>query len=194
MKPKSLKKKIRRLEKRLQEGQQRLAKLKQKLHTEESARALKAARKSAARAAKKSAKPGKKKPTGATKPKKKLNLSPERRAQLAAAIGNAKAFLIVRKEFGSFDAYLWQFVGGNPIQNRWRRMANVPARTTESDAMSRDLQRRGFKFVGSTICYALMQAVGMVNDHLITCPRHKEVALGSDCSHRPRGRSIKRRK
>jgi DNA-3-methyladenine glycosylase I len=97
------------------------------------------------------------------------------RLKIAAAIENAKKFLIVRKEFGSFDAYLWQFVGRNPIQNRWRRMADVPARTTESDAMSRDLQRRGFKFVGSTICYALMQAVGMVNDHLITCPRHAEL-------------------
>jgi DNA-3-methyladenine glycosylase I len=116
------------------------------------------------------------------------------RLKIAAAIGNAKAFLIVRKEFGSFDAYLWQFVGGNPIQNRWRRMADVPARTTESDSMSRDLQRRGFKFVGSTICYALMQAVGMVNDHLVTCPRHKEVAVGPDCSRRSRGRSIKQRK
>lgn len=116
------------------------------------------------------------------------------RLKIAAAIGNAKAFLIVRKEFGSFDAYLWQFVGGNPIQNRWRRMADVPARTTESDSMSRDLQRRGFKFVGSTICYALMQAVGMVNDHLVTCPRYKEVAVGSDCSHRSQGRSIKQRK
>lgn len=116
------------------------------------------------------------------------------RLKIAAAIENAKTFLIVRKEFGSFDAYLWQFVGGNPIQNRWRRMADVPARTTESDSMSRDLQQRGFKFVGSTICYALMQAVGMVNDHLITCPRHKEVALSSDCSHRPRGRSIKPQK
>jgi DNA-3-methyladenine glycosylase I len=116
------------------------------------------------------------------------------RLKIAAAIGNAKAFLIVRKEFGSFDAYLWQFVSGNPIQNRWRRMADVPARTIESDSMSRDLQRRGFKFVGSTICYALMQAVGMVNDHLVTCPRHKDVAVDSDCSHRPRGRSIKQRK
>jgi DNA-3-methyladenine glycosylase I len=81
----------------------------------------------------------------------------------------------VRKEFGTFDAYLWSFVGGKPIQNRWRRMADVPARTAESDAMSRDLQRRGFKFVGSTICYALMQATGMVNDYLVTCPRHAEV-------------------
>ena len=98
------------------------------------------------------------------------------RLKIAAAIENAKAFLVVRKEFGSFDAYLWQFVGGKPIQNRWRRMADVPAHTTESDAMSRDLKRRGFKFVGSTICYALMQAVGMVNDHLTTCPRHAELA------------------
>jgi len=81
----------------------------------------------------------------------------------------------VRKEFGTFHAYLWSFVGGKPIQNRWNRMADVPARTTESDAMSRDLQRRGFKFVGSTICYALMQATGMVNDHLVTCPRHAQV-------------------
>ena len=97
------------------------------------------------------------------------------RLKIAAAIGNAKAFLVVRKEFGSFDAYLWSFVGNKPIQNRWRKMADVPARTAESDAMSRDLLRRGFKFVGSTICYALMQAVGMVNDHLVTCPRHAEL-------------------
>jgi DNA-3-methyladenine glycosylase I len=97
--------------------------------------------------------------------------------KIAATINNAKIFIAVREEFGSFDAYLWSFVGGQPIQNRWRRMANVPARTTESDAMSRDLLKRGFKFVGSTICYALMQATGMVNDHLVTCPRHAE--LGS---------------
>src|SRR4030095_8867513 len=97
------------------------------------------------------------------------------RLKIAAAIENAKMFLAVRKEFGTFDAYLWSFVGGKPIQNRWRRMAEVPARTAESDAMSRDLQRRGFKFVGSTICYALMQATGMVNDHLVTCPRHAQV-------------------
>jgi len=98
------------------------------------------------------------------------------RLKIMAAIENAKLFLAVRKEFGTFDAYLWSFVGGKPIQNRWRRMADVPARTTESDAMSRDLQRRGFKFVGSTICYALMQATGMVNDHLVTCPRYTEVS------------------
>jgi DNA-3-methyladenine glycosylase I len=97
------------------------------------------------------------------------------RLKIGAAVENAKMFLAVRKEFETFDAYLWSFVGGKPIQNRWRRMVDVPARTAESDAMSRDLQRRGFKFVGSTICYALMQATGMVNDHLVTCPRHAEL-------------------
>ena len=106
------------------------------------------------------------------------------RLKIVAAIENAKTFLAVRKEFGTFDAYLWSFVGGKPIQNRWRRMADVPARTAESDAMSRDLQRRGFKFVGSTICYALMQATGMVNDHLVTCPRHAQ--LGGARRRRPR--------
>jgi DNA-3-methyladenine glycosylase I len=97
------------------------------------------------------------------------------RLKIAAAIQNAKAFLAVQKEFGSFNAYLWSFVGGRPKQNRWRRMAQVPARTSESDAMSRDLSRRGFKFVGSTICYALMQATGMVNDHLVSCTRRAEL-------------------
>ena len=97
------------------------------------------------------------------------------RLKIAAAIENAKSFLAVKKEFGSFDAYLWSFVGGNPIQNRWRTLADVPARTGESDAMSRDLLRRGFKFIGSTICYAFMQATGMVNDHLVTCARHAEL-------------------
>jgi len=97
------------------------------------------------------------------------------RLKITAAIENAKAFLVVRKEFGTFDAYLWSFVGHKPIRNRWPRMADVPTHTAESDAMSRDLRRRGFKFVGSTICYALMQATGMVNDHLVTCPRHAEV-------------------
>jgi len=97
------------------------------------------------------------------------------RLKIAATIQNAKAFLAVRNEFGSFDAYLWSFVGGKPIQNRWRTMDKVPARTAEADAMSRDLLRRGFKFAGSTICYALMQATGMVNDHLVTCPRHVEL-------------------
>jgi DNA-3-methyladenine glycosylase I len=97
------------------------------------------------------------------------------RLKIAATIQNAKAFLAVRKELGSFDAYLWSFVGGKPKQNRWRRMSDVPARTAESDAMSRDLLRRGFKFAGSTICYALMQATGMVNDHLVSCSRHAEL-------------------
>ena len=97
------------------------------------------------------------------------------RLKIAATIQNAKAFLAVQKEIGSFDAYLWSFVGGKPKQNRWRKTGDVPARAAESDAMSRDLLQRGFKFVGSTICYALMQATGMVNDHLVTCPRWKEV-------------------
>jgi DNA-3-methyladenine glycosylase I len=101
------------------------------------------------------------------------------RLKITATIENAEACLAVRKEFGTFDGYLWSFVGGKPIQNRWQKMADVPTRTAESDAMSRDLLRRGFKFVGSTICYALMQAVGMVNDHLVTCPRHAE--LGGVC-------------
>lgn len=100
------------------------------------------------------------------------------RLKIASSIANANAFLEVCEKTGSFDAYLWSFVGGKPKRNRWRRMADVPARTAESDAMSRDLLRRGFKFVGSTICYALMQATGLVNDHLVTCPRHKELCVG----------------
>ncbi len=91
------------------------------------------------------------------------------RLKVAATIQNAKAFLAVQKEFGSFDSYVWSFVGGKPKQNRWRSLSQVPARTTESDALSRDLLKRGFKFVGSTICYAFMQATGMVNDHLLSC-------------------------
>jgi DNA-3-methyladenine glycosylase I len=98
------------------------------------------------------------------------------RLKIAATIENAKRFLKVKKEFGSFDAYLWSFVGGKPIQNRWRVLTDVPARTAESDAMSRDLLRRGFKFVGSTICYAFMQATGMVNDHLVSCSRYTELS------------------
>jgi DNA-3-methyladenine glycosylase I len=94
------------------------------------------------------------------------------RLKIAAAIQNAKAFLEVQREFGSFDRYLWAFVGGKPRVNRRRSTQDVPTRTVESDAMSRDLLERGFKFVGTTICYAFMQASGMVNDHLITCPRH----------------------
>jgi DNA-3-methyladenine glycosylase I len=95
--------------------------------------------------------------------------------KINAAIQNAKAFLTAQKEFGSFDAYLWKFVGRRPIQNAWRSLGEVPARTTESDSMSEDLTKRGFKFVGSTICYALMQATGMVNDHLVECFRYGEV-------------------
>jgi DNA-3-methyladenine glycosylase I len=102
------------------------------------------------------------------------------RLKIAAAITNAKAFLTVCEEFGSFDAYVWSFVGGKPIQNRRRKMSQVPAHTAESDAMSRDLRKRGFKFVGSTICYAFMQATGMVNDHLVTCPRYRELGARKD--------------
>jgi DNA-3-methyladenine glycosylase I len=97
------------------------------------------------------------------------------RLKIGAAIENARAFLEVQKEFGSFDAYIWKFVGGRPKENRWKSLAEVPARTSESDAMSKDLRQRGFKFVGSTICYAFMQAVGMVNDHTVDCFRYKEV-------------------
>lgn len=97
------------------------------------------------------------------------------RLKIAAAIQNAKAFLAVQKEFGSFDAYVWRFVGGRPIRNAWKRLDQIPARTPESDAMSRDLLQRGFKFVGPTICYAFMQAVGMVNDHLVSCFRYAKI-------------------
>lgn len=97
------------------------------------------------------------------------------RLKVSATIQNAKAFLAVQKEFGSFDAYIWQFTGGKPIVNRRGSLKEVPARTPESDAMSKDLLGRGFKFVGSTICYALMQATGMVNDHCVDCFRYKQV-------------------
>lgn len=97
------------------------------------------------------------------------------RLKIASAVLNAKAYLAAQKEFGSFDAYIWQFVGGKPIVNRWTKMSQVPAKTKESDAMSKDLLKRGFKFVGSTICYAFMQATGMVNDHTVDCWRHKAV-------------------
>jgi len=95
--------------------------------------------------------------------------------KIVSAVGNAKAFLRVQDEFGSFDGYIWQFVGGVPLINSRQSMKQVPARTAESDAMSKDLKRRGFNFVGSTICYAFMQAVGMVNDHLVQCFRYKEL-------------------
>jgi DNA-3-methyladenine glycosylase I len=94
------------------------------------------------------------------------------RLKIASATKNAKAFLAVQKEFGSFDRYIWQFVGGKPRVNRWRKGKKLPARTPESDAMSKDLKNRGFNFVGSTICYAFMQATGMVNDHAVECFRY----------------------
>ena len=97
------------------------------------------------------------------------------RLKIAATVLNAKAFLAVQKEFGSFDKYVWSFAGGKPIQNQRKSLKEIPARTAESDALSKDLLKRGFKFVGSTICYAFMQAVGMVNDHSTDCFRHAEV-------------------
>ncbi len=97
------------------------------------------------------------------------------RLKIAATIKNAQAFLAVQKEFGSFDAYIWQFTGGKPITHKRKSFDEVPAHTAESDAMSKDLLKRGFKFVGSTICYAMMQATGMVNDHTVDCFRHREV-------------------
>jgi len=97
------------------------------------------------------------------------------RRKLEAAVGNAGAFLAVQEEFGSFDRYIWRFVGGRPIRNAWRSIEEVPASTPESIAMSEDLKRRGFRFVGATVCYAFMQAVGMVNDHTVECFRYGEL-------------------
>jgi len=97
------------------------------------------------------------------------------RLKIASTIDNASAFLDVQKEFGSFDAYVWEFVGGKPKRNKFRSLNQIPATTAESDAMSKDLKRRGFRFVGSTICYAFMQSTGMVNDHEITCFRYDQV-------------------
>lgn len=98
--------------------------------------------------------------------------------KIAATIQNAKTFLAVQKEFGNFDAYIWQFIGGRPRINKWTAGKRLPASTAESEAMSKDLLQRGFRFVGPTICYAFMQAVGMVNDHAVNCFRHKELARG----------------
>jgi DNA-3-methyladenine glycosylase I len=97
------------------------------------------------------------------------------RLKIGAAIDNAKAFLNIQHEFGSFDAFIWQFTGGKPKKNHWRSMKQLPARSPESDAMSKELMRRGFRFAGSTICYAFMQAVGMVNDHMVGCYRYTQV-------------------
>jgi DNA-3-methyladenine glycosylase I len=97
------------------------------------------------------------------------------RLKIEAAIANARAFLAVQREFGSFDSYIWQFTGGRTKRNRWRALGQIPASSIESDAMSKDLKTRGFRFVGSTICYAFMQAAGMVNDHLVGCFRYTDV-------------------
>jgi DNA-3-methyladenine glycosylase I len=108
----------------------------------------------------------------------RLTLDPaiiRNRLKIAAAVRNARAFLSIQEELGSFDAYCWRFVDGRPRQNRWKAMREIPATSRESDAFSKDLKRRGFSFVGSTIIYAHMQAVGMVNDHLVGCFRHPEV-------------------
>lgn len=98
------------------------------------------------------------------------------RLKVTGTVKNARAFLAVQKEFGTFDAYIWQFVGGKPVNNRCKSMKDVPSKTEVSDTMSKDLKKRGFTFVGSTICYAFMQATGMVNDHLMTCFRYREVS------------------
>jgi DNA-3-methyladenine glycosylase I len=110
------------------------------------------------------------------------------RGKIESTVSNAKAFLEVQRELGSFDRYVWQFVGGVPQVNRRRALGDIPSSTPESDALSRDLKRRGFRFVGSTICYALMQAVGMVNDHMVDCFRHQELVAegaGTRLTDRP---------
>ncbi|GJM16946.1 MAG: DNA-3-methyladenine glycosylase [Thermodesulfobacteriota bacterium] len=109
----------------------------------------------------------------------KLLLDPgiiRNRLKVNSAVKNAKAFLKIQKEFGSFDEYIWQFVNKRTIQNKWKQMSDLPAKTAESDAMSKDLKKRGFSFVGSTICYAYMQAAGMVNDHVVYCHRYKKLS------------------
>jgi DNA-3-methyladenine glycosylase I len=97
------------------------------------------------------------------------------RLKIEATIQNAKSFLRVKKEFGNFDKYIWQFVNGKPVVNSWKSLKEIPAKTAESDAISKDLVKRGFKFVGSTICYAFMQAIGIVNDHVVDCFRYNEI-------------------
>jgi DNA-3-methyladenine glycosylase I len=112
------------------------------------------------------------------------------RLKIDSTISNAQALLALQEELGSFDTYLWSFVGNVPRQNAWRSLKDVPPRTAESDAMSKDLRRRGFRFVGSTICYALMQAVGMVNDHLVDCFRHVELRRADANPKRKRGKPL----
>lgn len=124
-----------------------------------------------------------------TKQYEKLLANPKiirNRLKIQAAITNAKAYLAVKKEFASFADYIWQFVDGKPIQNHWQKPQQVPVHTHLSDKMSKDLKRRGFKFVGTTICYAFMQAVGMVNDHLTYCFRHAEISsrMNKKAKHR----------
>jgi DNA-3-methyladenine glycosylase I len=111
------------------------------------------------------------------------------RLKVTSAIRNAGAFLEVQREFATFDAYVWRFVGGQSIGNQWGTRLEVPARTAESDALSKDLKRRGFTFVGTTICYAMMQATGMVNDHLVGCFRYSQVSTSGTRIERPGGRS-----
>ena len=111
------------------------------------------------------------------------------RLKIDSTVSNARVFLAVQREFGSFDAYLWSFVGGAPRVNRWRSLQQVPPRTAESDALSRDLLGRGFKFVGSTICYAFMQAVGIVNDHTVDCYRYQRV--GQPVREPAKGRHVR---
>jgi DNA-3-methyladenine glycosylase I len=108
------------------------------------------------------------------------------RLKVVSASTNARAFLAIQEERGTFDAYLWGFVDGRPLVNQWRARDEVPARSMQSDALSKDLKKRGFGFVGSTICYALMQAVGLVNDHLVNCFRHSEISKGA---RTPRGKA-----
>jgi DNA-3-methyladenine glycosylase I len=126
-----------------------------------------------------------------TREKTKLLANPgiiRNRLKVEAAVANAQAFLVVQKEFGSFSDYLWQFVNQAPLVNRWANLRQVPAETGESKAMSRDLKKRGFRFVGPTICYAFMQAVGMVNDHVLECFRHPE----NLAAHNTKGQARKR--
>jgi DNA-3-methyladenine glycosylase I len=111
------------------------------------------------------------------------------RLKIASAVTNARAFLALQREFGSFDRYVWAFVGGSPVLNRRRTLGSVPARTPLSDALSKDLRERGFRFVGSTIVYAFMQATGLVNDHLVSCPRWTAVQRASDAPSSLRGKA-----
>lgn len=114
------------------------------------------------------------------------------RLKVASAVGNANAYLAVQREFGSFDGYLWSFVGGRPIVNTWKTMKEVPAKTAESDALSKDLRKRGFRFVGSTICYAYLQAVGLVNDHLVGCFRRAQLAEAAGLNVRGSSFAVRR--